>query len=268
METIVGSALVLGAGISGIRSALDLALLGHRVVLVDQAPHVGGTLIQLDRQFPNDFCGICRMLPMVERQASSQYCLRRGLYHENIDILLSSQLVSLEGGPGDFKAVVNRKASLVDPGKCIGCGACARVCPIDVPDDFNTGLSWRKAIYLPVPYSLPNTHIVDRAACTRCGECLKVCPTGAIDLDEADRQTGINVKAIILATGFGSFDPADSATPYTMRQPQCGDQHRIRKNDRRIGTGPGKIAQTKRRPAHRKHCLAPVRRVEGLAHGC
>ncbi len=70
MNTKIGSALVVGAGISGIRSALDLAELGYRVTLIDKAPNLGGTLRQLDHQFPSDHCGMCKMLPLVERDKS------------------------------------------------------------------------------------------------------------------------------------------------------------------------------------------------------
>ncbi len=103
MQKKIGAALVVGAGISGIRSALDLAEMGYGVTLIDRAQRIGGTLAQLDYQFPSDHCGMCKMLPLVERDASSQYCLRRGLFHENIDILLGTELVGVEGEPGKFQ---------------------------------------------------------------------------------------------------------------------------------------------------------------------
>ena len=97
MKKKIGSALVVGSGISGIRSSLDLAEEGYQVTLIDKAPNLGGILTQLDYQFPTDHCGMCKMLPLVERDASSQYCLRKGLFHENIEIMLSAELVALEG---------------------------------------------------------------------------------------------------------------------------------------------------------------------------
>ena len=181
MKKKIGSGLVVGAGISGIRSALDLAEVGYHVTLIDKAPNLGGTLAQLDYQFPNDHCGMCRMLPLVERDASSQFCLRKGLFHENIDIMLSTELVSLEGEPGKFQATLRQKPTMVDPERCFGCGECSRVCPVEVPDEFNAGLTMRKAIYLPVPHNIPNTYVVDMTSCTMCGKCEKVCPTKAID---------------------------------------------------------------------------------------
>ena len=106
MDKKIGSALIVGAGISGIRSALDLAELGYRVTLVDKAPNLGGTLRQLDYQFPSDHCMMCQMLPLVERDAASQYCLRKGLFHENIEIMLETELIGLDGEPGKFQATL------------------------------------------------------------------------------------------------------------------------------------------------------------------
>jgi heterodisulfide reductase subunit A len=194
MRKKIGSALVVGAGISGIRSALDLAEVGYQVKLIDRAPNLGGTLTQLDYQFPNDHCGMCKMLPLVERDSSSQYCLRKGLFHENIEIMLSTELVTMEGEPGKYLVTLRQKPTLVDPERCIGCGECSRVCPVEVPDEFNAGLSKRKAVYLPVPHNIPNHYVVDMESCNLCGECEKICPTGAIDFRwEARRQFRILV---------------------------------------------------------------------------
>ena len=99
MKKKIGSALVVGGGISGIRSALDMAETGYKVTLIEKAPNLGGILAQLDYQFPTDHCGMCKMLPLVERDSSSQYCLRKGLFHENIQIILSTELVGLDGEP-------------------------------------------------------------------------------------------------------------------------------------------------------------------------
>ena len=188
MKAKIGKALVVGAGISGIRSALDLAETGYHVTLIDRAPHIGGVLSQLDRQFPSDSCGMCKMLPLVDRDSASQYCLRKGMFHRNIDILTSTEIASVTGEAGRYEVVLKERPTWVDPQLCNGCGACTAVCPVDVPDEFNAGLSTRKAIYLPVPHAIPNPYIIDLAACTRCGACEAACPTGAVRLSQQERK--------------------------------------------------------------------------------
>ena len=133
---------------------------------------------------------MCKMLPLVERDSSSQFCLRKGLFHENIDIKLSTELVSVEGEPGHFNVTLRQENNPVNPDLCIGCGKCVDVCPVDVADSFNAGLATRKAIYLPVPHAIPNAYLVDTAVCTQCGACQDVCPTGAIRLVDEGRKKG------------------------------------------------------------------------------
>ena len=187
MDEKIGNALVVGAGISGIRASIDLAQQGYGVTLIDRAAHMGGILSQLDYQFPTNRCGMCRMLPMVDRDAGIQTCLRKGLFHEKIDILLGTSLEAVEGEPGKFDVTLKQAPAAVDKDRCIGCGQCTEVCPVDLPDAFNAGLTRHKAIYLPVPHNIPNTYTIDSEACTRCGACQPVCPTSAIDLSVLGR---------------------------------------------------------------------------------
>ncbi|ACN15370.1 HdrA4 [Desulforapulum autotrophicum HRM2] len=190
-----GQALVVGAGISGIRSALDLAEAGCRVTLIDAAPHMGGVLSKLEHQFPTDGCGMCRMLPNTDRESCFQGCLRKGLIHENIEVKLLTRLVKVEGEPGNYHATLESPVPIVDPNRCTGCNLCAQVCPVSIDDPFNHGLSRTKAIYLPVPHAVPNIYTIDMNHCTLCGECEQTCPFDAITLPADHRK---NFKILVV----------------------------------------------------------------------
>ncbi len=206
------TALVVGAGMAGIRAALDLAEAGRQVILVEHQPNIGGVLMQLDRQFPTNDCGICKMLPTMTMMPDelSECCVRRNLSHPNIKILTNSTVTNVTGDVGNFTVKIDQEPHFVDPLKCISCAKCEEVCPVEVPNEFNDNLNLRKAIFTPYPLPNPNTYTLDIENCTKCGECIKVCPTDAIDLKAAKLELDVQVGAIILAPGLQVFDP----TPY------------------------------------------------------
>ncbi|GAB4329944.1 MAG: hypothetical protein Kow0099_00150 [Candidatus Abyssubacteria bacterium] len=219
-EKKIGTVLVVGAGIAGIKSALELAETGYKVILTDSSPYVGGILQKLDHQFPTDHCGMCRMLPLVGREHASQYCMRKSLFHDNIEILPFTEVKSIEGDAGAYQVELLKRARHVNTDICNGLGKCIEACPVEVPDEFNQGLTKRKAIYKPVPHNVPQMLLVDMQACTKCGECVNVCPMDAIDLEAQDEHTQVEVQAIILAAGTTLYDPAtdDDAKAYTASE--------------------------------------------------
>ncbi|MBI5556279.1 MAG: CoB--CoM heterodisulfide reductase iron-sulfur subunit A family protein [Deltaproteobacteria bacterium] len=198
-----GSVLVVGGGISGVQAALDLANSGFLVHLVERTTAIGGKMSQLDKTFPTNDCSACILSPKLVE------CGR----HLNINLLTLSDLVSLEGEPGNFKAVVRQRPRYVDPTKCIACGLCAEKCPKKVTNDFNMGIGKRKAAYLSYPQAVPLKYALDPAHCIwinkpgRCGVCAKECPAGAINFDDTARDHVLEVGSVVLAPGFSRFNP-------------------------------------------------------------
>ncbi|MGQ9746040.1 MAG: FAD-dependent oxidoreductase [Dissulfurimicrobium sp.] len=199
-----GSVLVVGGGISGVQAALDLAESGYYVNLVERRPAIGGVMSQLDKTFPTNDCSICILSPKLVE------CGR----NLNINLLTLSELVSLEGEPGNFKAVVRQYPRYVDTAKCIACGLCAEKCPKKIKNEFNTGFSERKAVYLMYPQAVPLKYAIDPNECIwlkkpgRCGACAKTCPSGAINFNDTAKDHIFEVGSVVIAPGFSPFDPS------------------------------------------------------------
>jgi heterodisulfide reductase subunit A len=196
-----GSALVVGAGIAGMQSALLLAEMGTKVFLLEQEPAIGGYFPLLDKTFPTNSCGVCFMSPTPPAFCPIYECR----LHDNIELLPYSEVVGLEGEAGDFQVSVLRKPRFVDPKRCTLCEACIKVCPVEVKREFGGGLEKRRAIYLPFPQAIPHSYVIDPKTCTRCGECVKACGPGAIHLDEEEEQETIRAGTILLGFGFEPF---------------------------------------------------------------
>ena len=160
-----GAVLVVGGGIAGMQASLDLADQGYRVVLVETKSAIGGHMAQLDKTFPTNDCAMCTISPKLIETGR----------HLNIDILTDTEVVKLEGEPGDFTVTLRRKPRYIDVSKCVGCGDCASVCPVSLPDLFNQGLSLRRAAYRLYPQAVPIAYAIEK---TGIAPCRDACPAG------------------------------------------------------------------------------------------
>lgn len=185
-------ALVIGAGIAGIQAALDVADAGYEVVIVDKAPSIGGNMAKLSETFPTLDCSMCILSPKMAEVGASQ----------QVRLLTYSEVKEISGYVGNFKVKILKRARYVDPKKCNLCGECEKVCPILVPNEFERGLTYRTAIYMPLAQAVPATYTLDDKACNFCGMCVAVCEPIAIDLEQEHEAEEIEVGAIIVATGY------------------------------------------------------------------
>lgn len=196
-------ALVIGGGIAGIQTALDIAEAGFEVDIVEKEATIGGKMAQIDKTFPTLDCAACILTPkMVE---ASQ--------NEKITIYSYSEVSAVKGFIGNFTATIKKKKRFVDETKCTGCGVCTEVCPMQkVPNAFNLGLNTRGAVYIPFAQAVPKVATIDANYCLKlrkgdindkvCGKCAEACTAGAINYHQQDEYIEQKYGAIVVATGF------------------------------------------------------------------
>ncbi|HIT00415.1 MAG TPA: CoB--CoM heterodisulfide reductase iron-sulfur subunit A family protein [Candidatus Faecaligallichristensenella faecipullorum] len=195
---VIKRALVIGGGIAGIQTALDVADAGYDVDIVEKSPTIGGRMAQLDKTFPTLDCAACILTPKMVDAAQS----------EKIDILAYSEVEKVSGFVGNFTVQIRKKARYVDPLKCTGCGECTEKCPSRKgKNEFNMGLDNRGAIYIPFAQAIPKLAVIDPTQCIKlktgkCGICQKVCSAGAINYEQKDEIIERQYGAIVVATGF------------------------------------------------------------------
>ncbi|MBT8171538.1 CoB--CoM heterodisulfide reductase iron-sulfur subunit A family protein, partial [Candidatus Bathyarchaeota archaeon] len=207
------SALVIGGGIAGMQTSVDLADLGFEVNLIEKEPFLGGLSARVGRFFPTDDCAICIQPPASDVKTithTSRKCVYRSGFSEipNLNILTNTKIVAIEGVPGNYKVTLEKKPRYIDADKCVACDKCSAVCPIETSDEYNANLKKRKAIYINIPVVHPQIYTIDEDACKfhDCAKCVSACPTDAINLDQKTEQLTLNVGSIVVATGFREFD--------------------------------------------------------------
>jgi len=183
---VTPSVLVIGGGIAGIQSALDIADAGFQVYLVEREPTIGGHMAHLDKTFPTLDCSACVLTPKMVDVAR----------HENIELITYAEVESVEGYIGNFRVKVRKKPRYVDEEKCTGCGECANICPVKgvVPNDFDLGLSKRGAVYIPFPQAIPLVYTIDKI------QGIPPCRVGC--------PAGVNVQGYVALIAQGRYKEA------------------------------------------------------------
>ncbi|TFH39985.1 MAG: CoB--CoM heterodisulfide reductase iron-sulfur subunit A family protein, partial [ANME-2 cluster archaeon] len=183
-KDLVDKVLVVGGGIAGITTALELAD-DHEVIMIEKEPYIGGHMIGLSKTFPTFDCSQCILTPKMVAVHN----------HPNITMLTSTEVDNVEGNVGDYHITLSQKPRYVDIELCTSCGRCAAKCRKD-------------AIYLPFAQAIPQAYIIDMEKCIDCKACIKACPANAIKLEDEGQKIDINVGSLVIATGFKPFDPA------------------------------------------------------------
>ncbi len=210
-------ALVIGGGVAGIRAALDIANAGYPVTLVERQPALGGNMARLSETFPTLDCSQCILTPLMVEASR----------HPNVELLTHAEVDEVGGFVGNFKVRITKKPRYVVEDLCTGCDDCAEACPATVPNEFDLGLSWRKAISIPFPQAVPAVYTLDADACVNsnlvsenggyrvlaCERCSLACGPKAIDYDQRPETVERQVGAIVVATGYELWG-ADQAAEY------------------------------------------------------
>jgi len=202
MKNLHVDTLVIGGGIAGMQSALDLADQGYRVALVEKNPSIGGKMIGLSKVFPTLDCCSCITTPKMSAVA----------HHENIELLTYSEVEAVSRKKNGFTVQVLKKPLYVKEKDCTGCRSCEQVCPLDVPDNENEfSRTAHRVIYVPFTTAVPQKALIDIDYCLFCGKCVQTCPSNAIDFNQQSQQLEIETRTIILATGY-------KVTPYNAKK--------------------------------------------------
>ena len=193
--------LVIGGGVAGIMTSIELADKGFNVYLVERSPSLGGHMAQLSKTFPTLDCSQCILTPRMVYVA----------HHPNIKIITMAEPTSIEGTPGNYHVFISKSPRYVET-SCTACGECAKKCPAKIASEFEVGLFERQAIYTPFKQAVPRTFVIDPVHCLYftkgiCRICEKFCKAHVINFNQKKEIIEIDVGAVVVATGFEQIDP-------------------------------------------------------------
>ncbi|MCD4726139.1 MAG: FAD-dependent oxidoreductase [Pirellulales bacterium] len=189
--------LIIGGGISGVTTAVEIAEVGHEVILIEKLPYLGGNVVKFNNYFPKLCPPICGM----------EINFRRIKQNPRIEVLTSTTVKKISGQKGDFTVTLTKEAELIND-NCTACGECENVCPVEKPNEFNHEMDKTKAAYLPYEMTFPFKYTIDKNVCLKnaCNKCVEVCKYNAIDLEKKSEDIEIKVSSIVFATGWNAYD--------------------------------------------------------------
>ncbi|HPI67670.1 MAG TPA: FAD-dependent oxidoreductase [Bacteroidales bacterium] len=197
-KTTSFDALVIGGGIAGGEAALNMANNGYKVLIVEKDLSLGGKMILLSKVFPTLDCAACITTPKLSEISR----------HPGITIFTGTEVQNIvRESETNFRVQIKKKPRYVNEEDCTACQLCEQACPVVVKDEYQYNLVGRKAAFIPFTIASPRAAAIDIENCTLCGACEKVCPTKCIDFTQEAEIIDINVKTVIIATGFSLFDP-------------------------------------------------------------
>ena len=190
---------VIGGGISGMTTALEAAEAGHKVLLVEKEPYLGGRVARNAKYYPKlcpPSCGLEINFKRLQR-------------HPGIRVLTMARVAAVAGGPGDWELDIRVEPRFVND-KCTACGKCADACSTTIPNPFNLGLDQIKGAYLPHSMAVPMRYVLapEVAAGPDGAKCKAACTYGAVDLDDKPRTVKVRAGSVVVATGWKPYDAA------------------------------------------------------------
>jgi heterodisulfide reductase subunit A len=188
--------LVVGGGLGGIRTALDLAEAKKDVVLIDNDYTIGGLMTQLDRTFPTNNCDLCTIAPHLSESNRE----------DHIELLTMTTVTNVTGEKGNFSVTLTTKPRYINLERCTACGDCLTHFPECV--NFHPGLDHRAPTCMRYPQATPQAYSIDLEKCTDVQALVKICPAGAINPDDMPIKRQIQCASMVLSPGASVFDPS------------------------------------------------------------
>jgi heterodisulfide reductase subunit A len=194
---------VIGGGIAGMKAAIALSSMGCPVTLIEREHFVGGHTAQWDVLFTSNETGK-EMVTRLYNEVATR---------DNITLYTGAEIINQTGSIGDFRLKIKITPRYIKE-KCHkgNLQKAIEACPVEVPDEFNFGITQRKAVYHNFPSEYPQTPVIDIKNCTRCGKCEAICES--VDFSQEEKTVEIHVGSVLVAAGFDPYIPAEGEFGY------------------------------------------------------